>query len=639
MIKKIATIFCVLIGIFCVATSVKAASDFTLEELDFQVELQENGDMKVTETWNIQIHSETNTLFKTFDLKQGKYAMKDIQVEDVTEKQPFVEIDEYMYYVTTGNFYAMENQEGDFEIAWGINQETGEKQYKISYTVEDAVTIYEDCAELYWQFIGEEFQQSIEKVTGKITLPQEVSVQDNLRAWAHGPLNGEITIDSKDTVSFSVEPYLEGKFVEIRLGILEPEIFSESTNYVAEEYFQDILREEESWAEMANRERMLNFIMRAIIWGIIIVGGITICIVGIIKSVKYAKILKQAPDLKPTQELDYYREIPNENQMIPTEAAFLYYFNRSGMPQHMPKILSATMLDFGLKKYLAIEIRKEEEEKKEKIIIRLLPENIKENLKESENLIYQLFTKIAAKNKKTPTEFTMEDIEKYAKKYSKTFLSTLEKVSSQTEKEQTAEENYDPKTRKIHDKWNAKGTLLIFISVIVACFAIFFPPIWVGILIAIVPVIICIVYSYKIAGRYKGLTQKGVDEQEQLEALKRYMENFSLLEEKEVPALVVWEKYLVYATVFGIADKVLQQLEVKYPEFTDEDYMRNTTYFYILTNHHFGTSFVNAIDSSMTKAYQSSVASSSASSGGGYGGGFSGGGGGRRPVVAGGGGR
>ena len=38
------------------------------------------------------------------------------------------------------------------------------------------------------------------------------------------------------------------------------------------------------------------------------------------------------------------------------------------------------------------------------------------------------------------------------------------------------------------------------------------------------------------------LTQKGEDEKAKWHGLKRYMEEFSLLKEKEIPHLVLWEK-------------------------------------------------------------------------------------------------
>ena len=108
------------------------------------------------------------------------------------------------------------------------------------------------------------------------------------------------------------------------------------------------------------------------------------------------------------------------------------------------------------------------------------------------------------------------------------------------------------------------------------------------------------------------------------------MEDFSMLDKREVPELVIWEKYLVYATAFGIADKVIKQLKIIYPNFEEITNGINTyTYMSIMMNTNFSSSFSNAISTSISSAY---------SSGSGSGGGFSGGGGGgRRPeaVVAG----
>ena len=55
------------------------------------------------------------------------------------------------------------------------------------------------------------------------------------------------------------------------------------------------------------------------------------------------------------------------------------------------------------------------------------------------------------------------------------------------------------------------------------------------------------------------------------------MEDFSLLNEKEIPAIEVWEHYLVYATVFGIADKVLKQLKTIYPNIDEIDAASTST--------------------------------------------------------------
>lgn len=54
-----------------------------------------------------------------------------------------------------------------------------------------------------------------------------------------------------------------------------------------------------------------------------------------------------------------------------------------------------------------------------------------------------------------------------------------------------------------------------------------------------------------------------------------------MIDDKTVPELILWEKYLVYATAFGIADKVLEQLKVVYPQITDTDYMSSHGYTYM----------------------------------------------------------
>ena len=100
------------------------------------------------------------------------------------------------------------------------------------------------------------------------------------------------------------------------------------------------------------------------------------------------------------------------------------------------------------------------------------------------------------------------------------------------------------------------------------------------------------------------------------------MQDFSMLDEREIPELVLWEKYLVYATAFGIADKVIEQLKLVYPNI--DEITKIGTYHYINViggNINFSSSFSETISSSITSAY---------SSGTGGGGGFSGGGGGGR---------
>ena len=206
----------------------------------------------------------------------------------------------------------------------------------------------------------------------------------------------------------------------------------------------------------------------------------------------------------------------------------------------------------------------------------------------------------------------MKDIEKYAKVHDATFLAKVNGIKAKAQKEQEANRNYDKNLLEESKKWSNKRGIYLVVSAI-GLFSVYL----IAPVIISIPCAICAILCNKISKKTRSLTQKGANEQEQWKALKKYMEDFSLLNEREVPELVLWEKYLVYATAFGIADKVLEQLKVKYPEFRDESFMINNgyTYMYMLNRINMDRMLV----SGMSKAYS---AGQIERAGGGYSSGF-----------------
>ena len=147
--------------------------------------------------------------------------------------------------------------------------------------------------------------------------------------------------------------------------------------------------------------------------------------------------------------------------------------------------------------------------------------------------------------------------------------------------------------------------------------------------LAIATLIQLIVFSILVS-KMNVLTQKGINEHAKWKGLKKYMQDFSMLDKREIPEIVIWEKFLVYATAFGVADKVLKQLKMVYPNMDEQLGMSHYGYMYLMLHTDFSNSFSHAITTSMSSAYSSAT---------GGGGGFSGGGGGRSVVGGGGGGR
>lgn len=123
-------------------------------------------------------------------------------------------------------------------------------------------------------------------------------------------------------------------------------------------------------------------------------------------------------------------------------------------------------------------------------------------------------------------------------------------------------------------------------------------------------------------------TPEGQEKARQLIEFKNFLEDFTLHGEKGAIEATLWQDYLVFASLFGIADKVAKQFEKLYPtefgEFTSATGLSSGTFYNLMSVSH-------DISASAMRNAMNEKAAHSSSGGGrsfGGGGGFSGGGGG-----------
>ena len=606
-----------------------SSSDLFLNLLQFEAQIQEDGSMVVTEYWDIDIE-DTNTLYKTFKLDNSRYStITDVTVTDITngQNQPFRKIDQEMYHVTKNCYYGLVNKNGMFEIAWGVGLDNSSetKEYKIQYTVEDAIAKYQDKAELYWQFVGEDFEVNAQKVMGTITLPQSAASKDEIRVWGHTEdLNGEIYVVDSNTIKFEVDGRNAGNFIEVRT-LFPTEMITSTNRGANKERLQEVIQEETVWAEEANQKRQMRQNIRygiAMIEGVIVILLCIVLIKAIRKKLKKAKSLKK---IEPTQEIMYFREMPREDA---TPAEALYLLKEQTMPfisTEIGKIFSATLLDLSLKKCISFEVVKNEKGKEE--IYLDLKEGTTVTLTKEEGVILKfLIEAFDGKDK-----ITVKELERYIQKSQTKVVKLKDDIDKWVPSRLQELELQDKKEKEEYANYNSQfgGNVvgLIFSIMIGAITAMELTP-WV--LIGVIPLVILEIIHLGVISHVQSkinvFTQKGVDEIEKWKGLKKYMEEFSMLDKKELPEIVLWERFLVYATVFGIAQKVLKQLKIVYPNIEEMAEINNYTYLYFMMHTNFSTSFSNAVSTSMSSSYSSAT---------GGGGGFSGGGGGgRRPEVA-----
>lgn len=123
-------------------------------------------------------------------------------------------------------------------------------------------------------------------------------------------------------------------------------------------------------------------------------------------------------------------------------------------------------------------------------------------------------------------------------------------------------------------------------------------------------------------------TPKLKDEYLKLYGLKKFLEDMSNIEEKRAIEVHIWDEYLIFASAFGIADKVAKQFK----EFHAEEFTNDPYYYNFYNSYYWATTFSSlSVREARSAEYAASARSGGSFSGGGFSsGGFSSGGGGVR---------
>lgn len=116
----------------------------------------------------------------------------------------------------------------------------------------------------------------------------------------------------------------------------------------------------------------------------------------------------------------------------------------------------------------------------------------------------------------------------------------------------------------------------------------------------------------------------------ELYGLKKFLQEFSRMNTKEVLEVHLWDEYLMFAYLFGMADKVAKQLKNMYPEVIEKMQDANIDFNTIMLINNMSARSVSAASSARSSAESYSAGGGGFSTGGGGGGSFGGGGGGSR---------
>lgn len=488
-----------------------------------------------------------------------------------------------------------------------FNETTNDITYfYIEYLISNVVVLHEDVSELYYNFIGDKFDDDIRRYQLRVALPTES--KELVRVWAHGPLNGNVASLSKGegTNKTYYGGYLEIEDLPSNTPVDMRMTFSKDLILIDHPYLkksnvnalEKILLVEEERAEEANKIRKAAKIKVTVTYigtGIYLFG---ILILTIFVYKKYDK------ERKASFEGEYYREFIEDYDVTVIE----YLFDK----RVTEKGFSTSILNMIYKKNIKFEKINEKDYKFIKVS--------EDKLTESEKIIMNIIFDGAGDGKET----SLGKIKKYAKNlvndkspFLNSFTNWKNKVMSESVKENFYENLI--KVKSCIGLYTIIGFVLIFFHLSFGIFGILT-------LVLILSTIIFLLYIILFTKK----TERGIEHYTKWKAFKKFLLDFGRFDEKELPEIALWERYLVYASIFGIADKVQKTMKVKFNELgyntTSGD--RDIFFDYMLWAH-LNSQINNTVHSSISTAQMSvaEVASTKYSSGGGFGGGFSGGGG------------
>lgn len=615
--KKIIKMIIVLLISLPIITKADAV-DYDITNYYINADILENGDVLVTElivldgTFNGYIRDieYRNALLEEGYQNNKIYNASNLNVLDISAKKvknvTFATLTESDYTsltsgkasnlgyveskITNGKSYKMYFRSNNEKVA-----------FKITYTLTDVVVLHEDVAELYWTFIGKDYDDKIKDLQIKVNLPQKDN-SGNFRVWAHGEMSGEIQAYDDSYLLATVKNLDAHDSVDIRTtfatSLINESLIIKKTN---EKALDGIIEVETERAEEMNKKREQTKRIYYTFVGLASIYLIALIITWIKVYLKYDK------EYKSSFTNEYNREFIDDYNVEVID--YLMHKNITS------NAMSASIMNLIYKKVIKVEEIPSTKKKKE---YQFTLTEKQENINETESyLIDFLFKRVGKEN-----TFTSKQLKDYAKstKTCETFLSSYTKWKNKVISDGKKEDFYET-----HNKAIGIGVIFFIISCILNIGMFVLDAIIPMVFIAQFIAIIFLIYTLAFTKRSK----KGAEHFTRWKAFKKFLNDFGSFDTKELPEIVLWERYMVYATIFGLAEKVSKTMNVKIKELENAGF--NTAgyyptfgdlYFYNSINNLFTTTI-----SSNSAAVSATRANSSSSSGSGLGGGFSSGGG------------
>jgi len=547
-------------------TNVKANS---IDSINMDIYIDNNGDAHITETWDAYLDQGTEGYKPYYNL--GNATITNYSVKD--EKKSYTTLDSWD---TTGTLSDKAYKAGinyidsGLELCFGISS-YGQHTYTMSYIIKGFVTKTIDDQMVYWTLIPSDLSVKPKNVYIKIYADNKFS--DELPVWGYGNYGGTAYVYD-GYIEMGKEDLGTDEYMTILIDF--PADTFNTTNVLDQniDYYKNMASEGSTSyvEENTTLDTIIGIIFafgNVIFWTLFIIGMSAMAKQNLNKSgskkLEYGTTTNRLP-----KEVNLFRELPCEKDLY---RAFWLASNYNLMKKKTD-FLGVILLKW---------------------------------LKQGKISIEQKTVGLVFKKEDTTITFIDDKLDTELEKtlYSYMVEASKDGVLESKEFEKWCSSNYSNILKWFDDILDYQNDILIKENKLKEKE------------ITTLKVFKSTVYEVDSSMYEEAVKMKG---------LKQFFKEFETMKDKEAKYVMLWEEYLMYAQIFGVADKVAKQFKEMYPELINSETGYNYTNIIFLNN--IAYSGMSSASSAQTRAQSYSAGGGGFSSGGGGMGSFGGGGGG-----------
>ncbi len=545
----------------------KPVSASTINNINMDVFLDQKGNASVIETWKASLYDGTEG-YRGYT-KLGNARIKNFSVSDDTGRV----YDSVLDWDTSASFEEKKYKSGIHEITDGVElcfgiSNYGNRTYTLKYEIENFVVQYRDSQGIYLNFL--DLKQAVGQA--KITIHSDTSFSSkNAKIWSFG-YDGRVEFENGSIVLYPTNGLKKSQYM---VGLIQfQENLFQTTNQ-SDQSFDDIYQSAFESVDDNNFSIFsVIFMIPLLLFVFIICNPLAwVAFIVILFNLKKMKrvVASSYLDFGPLgrklpndSEINYFRDIPCQKDLWKAYWVSYQYdivsnitLNRNIIGAILLKWIKNGMIEVTPTKKGLFNIKDNDYAVHFKI--EKEPEN------EIEKELYHMLLSAAGMNK----ILEAKEFAKWSRKNYKKVNSWFQSITM-IEQEILEKEGLIHNTTIMKDGKNRKVKLV---------------------------------------------SDKVREEAIHLKGLKKFLLDFSMIAEREYFEVTIWEEYLIFAQLMGIAEKIEEQFSKLYPKFKTQTKFDPTT-ITVVARSMSDICYDNVIEGEKIASSHSSSSSSSSGSGG-----------------------